>query len=227
MAELVASSIRQRIVRGELQEGDSLPPESDLMARYEVSRPTLREAFRVLEAESLITIRRGSRGGAQVHALTTKAASRQAALLLQVRGATYGDLHGVRLLLEATAARQLADRGRAVIRQLAATAAEEEAALGDADAFAAAARRFHRGLVDSAGSTSLALFCEMAADVLALRPDAATECEPAAEHDVHLRLLDRARAGDADGAEQVWRDHLEAMGPGRSLATAKVEVPLP
>ncbi len=67
-AELVASSLRRQIIRRELVEGDALPPEADLMERFGVSRPTLREAFRVLESESLITVRRGSRGGAQIHA---------------------------------------------------------------------------------------------------------------------------------------------------------------
>ena len=60
-AELVASHLRRQIVRGELKEGDALPPESALMEQFGVSRPTLREAFRVLESEALISVRRGAR----------------------------------------------------------------------------------------------------------------------------------------------------------------------
>src|SRR5439155_5195777 len=59
-AELVAAHLRRQIVRGELKEGDALPPETALMEQFNVSRPTLREAFRVLESEALITVRRGS-----------------------------------------------------------------------------------------------------------------------------------------------------------------------
>ena len=62
-AELVASHLRRQIVRGELKEGDALPPESALMEHFGVLRPTLREAFRVLESEALISVRRGARGG--------------------------------------------------------------------------------------------------------------------------------------------------------------------
>jgi len=48
-------------VLGELREGDTLPPETTLMGQFGVSRPTLREAFRILETESLISVRRGAR----------------------------------------------------------------------------------------------------------------------------------------------------------------------
>ena len=62
-AELVAQLLRQRIVRGDLHEGDTLAPEAALMTEFSVSRPTLREAFRVLESEGLINVHRGSRAG--------------------------------------------------------------------------------------------------------------------------------------------------------------------
>src|SRR3546814_8534697 len=65
-AELVADRIRRRIISGELGEGASLPPESQLLELFGVSRPTLREAIRILEAERLITVKRGSRSGARV-----------------------------------------------------------------------------------------------------------------------------------------------------------------
>lgn len=51
-AEHVAAKIRRQIVTGELPEGTALPPEAELVARYGVSRPTLREAFRILESEN-------------------------------------------------------------------------------------------------------------------------------------------------------------------------------
>jgi GntR family transcriptional repressor for pyruvate dehydrogenase complex len=61
--ELIATHLRRQIVRGELLPGETLPAESQLMEQYGVSRPTLREAFRILESETLISVRRGSRGG--------------------------------------------------------------------------------------------------------------------------------------------------------------------
>ena len=89
-AELVAAHLRRQIVRNELHEGDALPPEAVLMAQFGVSRPTLREAFRVLEAEGLISVRRGAHGGARVHTPDVDVAARYAGLVLEHRGATLG-----------------------------------------------------------------------------------------------------------------------------------------
>src|SRR5947209_200378 len=92
MAELVASELRRRVVSGELQEGDALPPESTLMETFGVSRPTLREAFRVLESEGLIEVHRGSRGGARVRLPTNDVVARYAGLVLEHGQATIADV---------------------------------------------------------------------------------------------------------------------------------------
>ncbi len=63
----MAAELRRRIVSGELEVGgDPLPSEGKLMSQFGVSRPTLREAFRILESEQLIRVLRGARGGARV-----------------------------------------------------------------------------------------------------------------------------------------------------------------
>ena len=110
-AELVAAALRRQIVRGQLKEGDALPHESVLMATFAVSRPTLREAFRVLESERLIRVRRGAHGGARVHVPDSDVAARFTGLVLQHRGATVADVLEARALIEPPAAAILARRG--------------------------------------------------------------------------------------------------------------------
>src|ERR1700728_1431307 len=107
-AELVVAELRREIIRGELAEGDPLPPEADLMARFGVSRPTLREAFRVLESESLITIRRGAKGGARVQPPGREVAARYAAFTLEYRGVTLRDVYVARAALEVPSVGKLA-----------------------------------------------------------------------------------------------------------------------
>jgi GntR family transcriptional repressor for pyruvate dehydrogenase complex len=73
-AELVAEALRARILRRQLLPGDRLPAESALMEQFGVSRPTLREALRLLEAQELLEVRRGARGGGVVRQPSTRPA---------------------------------------------------------------------------------------------------------------------------------------------------------
>ncbi len=107
-AEIVAKNVRDRIIRGQLKEGDFLPPERALMETLGISRPTLREAFRILEAEQFISIVRGSRTGARVHAPSVQGVARYASYTLQAQHTTMADIYQAQLAIEPFAVRQLA-----------------------------------------------------------------------------------------------------------------------
>src|SRR6185503_2235845 len=59
VAELVADAIRTQIVAGTLPDGSMLPKQDQLISEFQVSRPSFREALRILESEGLISVRRG------------------------------------------------------------------------------------------------------------------------------------------------------------------------
>jgi DNA-binding FadR family transcriptional regulator len=69
-ADLVSDVLRHEIAIGLLAAGANLPSEVQLMRRFAISRPTYREALRILESEGLIRVSRGMRGGARVLAPT-------------------------------------------------------------------------------------------------------------------------------------------------------------
>ena len=221
-AEIVAKHVRDRIVRGELQDGDALPSENVLMTQFGISRPTLREAFRILEAEALITVRRGARGGARVHPPSPEVASRYAALVLQHRGATLGDLNQARVLLEAPIAGALArlPEREAVVDKLTDLLTEAEARTDDPEAMVEAHFEFHRQVVASVGNPVVTLLLDLVEGVfeesgrsyLQRRDRAEAERNRRAALEAHARLLDLVRAGDADGAVALWRAHLGEVG---------------
>lgn len=64
----VVRQIKQAIHAGTLRPGDGLPSERELTDRLGVSRVTVRDALRTLEATGLVEIRVGARGGAFVTA---------------------------------------------------------------------------------------------------------------------------------------------------------------
>jgi DNA-binding FadR family transcriptional regulator len=64
--EAVVEQIRTAVDLALLVPGDRLPPERELAALLDVSRPTVREALRVLAISGYLGIRRGSAGGAYI-----------------------------------------------------------------------------------------------------------------------------------------------------------------
>ena len=59
LAQVVAEQIRDSIIDTGLGEGEKLPTESTLMERHSVSRSTIREAMKILQAENIVEIRHG------------------------------------------------------------------------------------------------------------------------------------------------------------------------
>jgi DNA-binding FadR family transcriptional regulator len=218
VAELVAAEIRRLIVRGEVEEGEALLPESELMVEFGVSRPTLREAFRILESESLISVTRGSRGGARVHAPDISSVARYAGLFLQYRQTTLEDVQAARAVVEPPAARMLARRrDTSACQDLRELIAQEKGSMQDATAYAELSTRFHERLMELAGSETLALVVGMLHDIIerhaetsmheTLNPKALKRSIRSQE-----KLVELIEAGDEEGAEKHWRNHVVNAG---------------
>jgi DNA-binding FadR family transcriptional regulator len=221
-AELIATHLRRQIVRHELSEGQELPSEADFMAKFDVSRPTLREAYRILESEGLITVRRGARGGARVHMPRADVAAKYAASVLQANGVLLSDVYEARSIIEAPAGAILANRRSpddiATLRQI---YDEADAIAGDPVEYLEAHHRFHNAVSDLAGNQTIALLARMidaiidAADFQLVKSRLADESEIRASHRAqrtHAKFIDLIEAGDASGAEQLWHKHLSAAG---------------
>lgn len=229
-AELIADVLRSRIARGDLKKGDVLPNELELTRQFEVSRPTLREAFRILESESLILVRRGSRGGVIVSSPDTSIVARNFGLLLQMQGTRLADIYGARRMCEPACARILASQHAPQDMEVLGACVEALAALvndgnehADFTAWSIAALEFHDLLVQRSGNTTLALFSSMLSEIIGrhmsqLMEAAADRAKVEAQFRKVIRafrkLLSLIGSGDADEAERFWRRHLEIAGSG-------------
>ena len=219
--ELVARRLRRMIVEGELKHGDFLPHEAELLEHFGVSRPTLREAVRVLEAEGLVELRRGSRTGALVTVPGPEAVARPAGLQLQLGGATLADVYIARSSIEPPAARLLALSGdEERYAALEAALEEERANLDDPDRFAVGAAQFHLRMVELSGNQTLTIMAGMVQEIIlrqfriAVRNREATSPGLSAEHHdramrAYQKLVTLVRSGRGDATEAFWRKHLE------------------
>jgi DNA-binding FadR family transcriptional regulator len=222
-AAMAAAAVRRKIVRGELKADDALPPESELMKQFGISRPTLREALRILEAEGLIVVRRGARGGARVQAPSPQTAVDYVGLVLEFDGTSVEDVLTAQAVLEVGSVRELAmSASPAAIAQLEEILAEEARTLGDIDGFNAATARFHTVLPELSGSKTLALMGHMLSKIILKHGlvVASVQRKPTSSsriptwqkrsHEVHKAVLDLIKARDAKQAADLWDAHLRA-----------------
>ncbi len=216
-AELVAGTLRRMVVDGQLKDGDFLPNEAELMAHFGVSRPTLREAVRVLESERLVEVRRGSRTGARVRVPGPEIVARPAGLLLELSGATIADLMTARSGIEPMAARLLAESGSAeAFDELETMLAEHIPADWRSERLAEATGDFHLRMVQLSGNATLAIIAGMLYEIT-VRHTAFVfkEGRPVSKADYdklmrsYRRLMQLLRSGDGAAAEAHWRKHLD------------------
>lgn len=223
-AALVVARIRRAIVTGQLKSGDNLPSESQLLSEFGVSRPTIREAIRILESEGLITIARGARRGARVTEPHAGMVARAAGLVLQSRGTTIRDIYEARMLIEPPAARLAAERRpKMAAMVLRPHVAKEIELSGDMVAVTRAIAEFHGLLMEQCGNETLTVLglalrgvFERALLTLASHrprvPDAQVARDLKYGLASHRKLVDLIEAGDGRGAEAHWITHMENAG---------------
>ncbi len=217
-AEVAVTALRRRIILGLLAEGDALPSEDDLMVELGVSKPTLRQAIRILESESLVTVRRGARGGMHVSVPRVETAAGYAATVLEYRGASAADLFEAAAALEGPCAAMLARTRTADQLERLRAAATAELGTSDPQRLLQRENDFHRMVIEFAGNATLQVLCAIVREII----DAATgrylvgtRAEvhgPAISEGArtHSRFVDLVESREAEAAEAFWRKHIRA-----------------
>lgn len=216
-AELVAGTLRRMVVDGQLKEGDFLPNEAELMTHFGVSRPTLREAVRVLESERLVEVRRGSRTGARVRVPGPEIVARPAGLLLELSGATIADVLVARSGIEPIAVRLLAESASPeALDELDSMLAEDIPAGWQSGRVAETTGEFHRRMVEMSGNATLTIIAGMLHEITVRHTAfAINEHRQVTKADYdkltrsYRRLITLLRSGDGAAAEAHWRRHLD------------------
>jgi DNA-binding FadR family transcriptional regulator len=219
ISEIVASELRQKILRGKIKTGEPLSPESVLVAEYNVSRPSLREALRLLESQGLVAIRRGSHRGPLAATPDLKQVVDMFTMHLQLRESTVADVYQFRMLVEPRAVRIAAEKASpADIEVLKRLLAEEKEAIESGSHFTEIAWRFHTELMRLSGNSTMTLIAEMLETVSARHASAMlTGWEDQQDqrdraYRAHRRMVGHIERGEADKAEQFWAKHMAEVG---------------
>jgi GntR family transcriptional regulator, transcriptional repressor for pyruvate dehydrogenase complex len=217
---MIASTIRQRILSGQLVDGAMLPKVEGLADEFVVSKPSIREAMRILETEGLISARRGGMGGAEVHMPTAATAAHTLGMVLQSKQSTLEDLATALLALEPTCAAKAAerpDRLETVIPHLLQLHEELENLSGDPAGFTLVARRFHQAIVIRCGNAALALVAGALESLWTNHETTWVEFRDAEFDDgqvavqvlsAHVRIMEAIEIGDSVEARGLVAQHL-------------------
>jgi DNA-binding FadR family transcriptional regulator len=217
MAEIIAETIRRDIAKGVLKEGDNLPAEAVLIERFGVSKPTIREAFRILESETLIEVRRGA-SGARVRLPSEQAASRLFGTMLQLSGTTLADVWRARLIFEPPLASQLAEsRTLEQLVQLRQLNADQRKSVSIPPLYGPGVTDFHQLVVSFAGNQTLASVARLLDEIVRRQYTMITLEMGGTEYDIlrekavdeHENFVSILERQESAAAEHFWRDHLE------------------
>ena len=96
----IMHQVRRAILKGDFKPGDALPSEKQMTAQFKVSKHTMREALRGLEAMGLVEIRKGAGGGPVVREINQDILNSQLTNFFSFKEVSIHDLTEVRLLLE-------------------------------------------------------------------------------------------------------------------------------
>ena len=221
-SEAIYRQIQDLILSGELKTGDHLPSERSLMERLRRSRPTIREALRMLEHAGLIATTPGA-NGAIVCKPSTGEAEKSLMLLLQTSQVTVAELAEYRLANETAIARWAACRrsGEDLLR-LGALLDASEALLREEDfaGFIENDALFHRELAGIGRNTVAAMMAELMSRMSAPKELEAVARQSRARNramcrrilDMHRGILEAVRAGDPAAAAEAMAGHLDAFG---------------
>lgn len=223
--EILAERLLASIRAGNPPAGAALPSEQDLMARFGVGRPTVREALLRLEAMGVISISHGERA----RVLEPSAAriigqlNESIVHLLGTDAASLEHLKDARLAVEEALVRRATERATPEsLAALSISLDRQAAAVAPGEGFFAADMEFHVAIAEGAGNPLFAIFLRAMLDWLGAFHASVVRIggfEPVALTE-HRAILDRMAARDAEGAVAAMRAHLRRSsslyGPHRN-----------
>jgi len=215
LPEAIADALQEDIV--DLAPGDRLPTETEIAARFDVSRTVVREAARLLVQRGLVAVSPGR--GMTVAEFDGRFIADQYALLLRLSDGTFEQLLELRLVLEVEmAALAAARRSKEEVEQLHAVNERLERALDHKPEFLDADLHFHELVARASHNPFFGLVIRpingFLKDAYAEGPGYPSEASQTIEE--HVEIAEAIAAGDPARARFATENHLRRVVRNRS-----------
>jgi DNA-binding FadR family transcriptional regulator len=227
--DVLANQLRETILRGEIQEGDPLPTERELVTQTGLSRGSVREALRMLAVEGLLQTRHGRLGGNIVTLPGNESMANSINQFVRGRKLPLRTLQQTREVLEPALARLAAQhRTDGDLQLLKALHDDLIGSVGSFQQFSLNNIKWHNCVAKASGNELLAAMLYAMSYGVAI----ATMTEEYDTMDtrnqvirVHALINDAIESRDADQAEHRMRQHIRATH-ARASAPETTKIPL-
>jgi GntR family transcriptional repressor for pyruvate dehydrogenase complex len=204
----IVSQLSEALFDGRLQSGQVVGAEADLAAQFGVSRASVREAMRTLEASGIVEINMGPKGGARIAQGDPKRFAHALAVQLRLVGVSAGEVLDVRIGVEWMGAQLAAvNVGADELQRMAALvdAAEREK---HAEGVGALARAFHVAVAEASHNRVLVATLTSIREALRTHNPGAPP-EPRRTLATHRALLESLREHDAKRAGELMLEDVQ------------------
>jgi GntR family transcriptional regulator, transcriptional repressor for pyruvate dehydrogenase complex len=213
VSQAIVEQVKLLLRQGRLKPGDRLPSERELCERFGVSRVTVREALRVLEAGGLIDIRVGARGGAFVTSPTSQQIGAGLADLLHLSPLTAAQVTEARQVFELgivpLVVERATDEDIAALRDM--VHSQQEAVDRDEYVMSMSAD-FHIRVAACTHNPAIEMLVHSFHGPLLMSLLTAQVVEPLMGHRgsaEHKAFVDAIAARDVERARSIMREHLQ------------------
>lgn len=215
-AGVIVDQVRRAVLDGKLKPGDRLPPVRQLTQVFGVSRTTLREAVRVLEALGFLEVRKGAGGGPFVVEVDMRTAQNALRNFLHFKNLSLEDLTEVRLILEPYIAEKATNQiSKKELKDLEENVLKTEREVDRSGTFSYEYEiEFHRTLASVAGNPILLLMINFMEDLL---KDVKGILKPGEDFsfrvvESHKRIYQLILSGDSVAAAAEMSRHVRDVG---------------
>ena len=207
----IVSQIERKIFDGDLRTGDRLESERELAERFSVSRITVRDALRVLEARGLVYVKVGASGGAFVSETNVDQVAESISTMIMLRRMTLSGVAEARTVVETATCELAAERADpAAIARIEQTVEKGRSVVREQAPHTEASMDFHVAVADAAKNELLSATVAAYRDLLVQTLHDMRDVRSAkATQKAHEEILDAIRSRDPEAARSLMLEHLQ------------------
>lgn len=212
-AEYVAQRLLDRIVTANLTPGSSLGTETEILQQFDVSRPTLRESLRILEAQGVLELRPGPKGGIIVTMPGTDILAHGLSVHLRMHDVPFIAVLRAREVIEPALAAEAAENGTDDDFAQMQASIDRMKEIDDQAKFIEETRVFHSLVAHAGRNLVMTIFWSTISLVAAgeVHGIQYTTGNQKRLIDAHQAILDACRRRDSADAAALMKDHVREL----------------